>query len=284
MSKAGRLSKCSGCDGDGWLAHVDGRVDCAVAHGAGRVMIAANDNGRATSPRDAARDIAALLRSGHVEAGGALPIQQRVQTSGRGEPQLPRWSAESERAQRILGRGYAEGGEARRCALALWLIHAEHVEPLALGLGVLLSTDHARRLTVREWARWGVGGSADSLAASAVELIGRAVGWYDSASEEPGCAGEFARLLADADGVRDTRGVVARLREWHARWCAEREDCAALPRRVRCEGARAARTAIEPQPRCEDRAFPWSSRPRRDYCKPLVLEATPRATERRVAT
>ena len=145
MSKAGRLSKCSGCDGVGWLAHVDGRVDCDVCNGAGRVMIAANDNGRATSPRDAARDIAALLRSGHVEAGGALPIQQRVQTSGRGDPQLPRWSAEGERAQRILGRGYAEGGEARRCALALWLIHAEHVEPLALGLGVLLSTDHARR-------------------------------------------------------------------------------------------------------------------------------------------
>ena len=82
-----------------------------------------NERGRSAYPRSAPRDIGALARSGHVEVGGALPLSQRVQTIGRGEPQLPRWSEASERAQRILGRGYAQGGAARRYALALWLLH-----------------------------------------------------------------------------------------------------------------------------------------------------------------
>lgn len=217
MSKAGRLSKCSGCDGDGWLAHVDGRVDCAVCNGAGRVMIAANDNGRATSPRDAARDIAALLRSGHVEAGGALPIQQRVQTSGRGEPQLPRWSAEGERAQRILGRGYAEGGEARRCALALWLAHGEGeralVDPLLVAAALYL-TEPERLEMARSWAKWGTGKGADRLALRGIELAGLSVGWYEIASEELGGAGWLSELRREADSAI---GAARRMREEHAR-------------------------------------------------------------------
>ena len=258
---------------------------------------AANDNGRASSQRDAARDIYALLRSGHVEAGGALPISQRVQTSGRGDPQLPRWTAEGERAQRILGRGYAEGGEARRCALALWLIHAERVEVLALGLGVLLSTDVERHLTVREWARWGVGGSADSLAASAVELLGRAVGWYESASEEPGHAGALAALVIAADEISDGRGLLGRLREWHTAWIAGRVDCDGIARRVRCVGSRPPRSEVVRQPRCNERPFPWSPAPGRVDRRPCAecapwdedcssewgVVCEPRATERRVA-
>ena len=53
-------------------------------------MNAANDNGHSYGyPRSAPRDIGALARSGHVEVGGALPLSQRVQTSGRGDPQPP---------------------------------------------------------------------------------------------------------------------------------------------------------------------------------------------------
>lgn len=226
-------------------------------------MNSENDNGRAWTPRNAAQDIAALLRSGHVEAGGALPIQQRVQTSGRGDPRPPRWSAEGERAQRILGRGYAEGGEARRCALALWLLHASSVDVLLIGLGVLLRTDEERRRVVREWTRWGVGGSADSLAASAVELLGRAVGWYEDASEEPGHAGTFCQLVATADGISDRHGVLERMREWHANELASRTECAGLARRVRCTGPHQPRNATVGQPRCNERPFSWSPPPGR---------------------
>lgn len=234
-------------------------------------MTAANDNGRACTPRNAAQDIAALLRSGHVEAGGALPLTQRVQTSGRGDPQPPRWSAEGERAQRILGRAWSEGGEARRCALALWLLHASSVDPLVIGLGVLLESDDARRLTVREWTRWGVGGSADSLAAAGVELLGRAVGWYEDASEEPGCAGALAALVTAADAISDRGGVVGRLREWHVQWTAGRVDCAELARRVRCVGSRPPRGEVVRQPRCAERPFAWSPAPGRVGRRPCPV-------------
>lgn len=246
----------------------DNATGCAVCTGAGNVngalCGACYGNGhteRARERRNAARDIGALARSGHVEAGGALPISQRVQTSGRGDPQLPRWSAAAERAQRILGRGYAEGGEARRCALALWLVHgySSRTEALAIGLGVLLESEAARHETVREWTRWGVGGSADTLAASAVELLGRAVAWYDEASDEAGRAGELARLVAHADGVRSHDGVVGRLIEWHRGWVAGREDCHAIPRRVRCDGARGQRTEVTTQRQCNTRPFSWST-------------------------
>ena len=249
---------------------------------------AANDSGHGHSgyPRSAPRDIAALLRSGHVEAGGALPIQQRVQTSGRGDPRPPHWSAEGERAQRILGRGYAEGGDARRCALALWLLHASSVDVLLIGLGVLLRTDEERRRVVREWTRWGVGGSANSLAESAVELLGRAVGWYEEASEEPGHAGVFCQLVATADGISDRHGVLERMREWHANELATRTECAGLARRVRCTGPHQPRNASVDQPRCNERPFSWSPPPGRIDRKasPTCRGADGRALELTCAT
>lgn len=200
------------------------------------ISSAANDNGRCAAPRDAARDIGKLATSGHVEAGGALPISQRVQTSGRGEPQPTRWSAEGERAQRILGRGYAAGGDARRYALALWLMYAYEGQPtpmLAMALGVVLRTEHERHETIKHWWSWATGGSASTLIASAVDLTGRAVGWYETASEEPGCAGMLARLVADADAVR-SGALPDRLREWHRAWVAGRTLCPSINKRVRC--------------------------------------------------
>jgi hypothetical protein len=176
---------------------------------------AANDNGRASSPRDAARDIRALVRSGHVEVGGALPITQRVQTSGRGDPQPPRWSAEGERAQRILGRGYAQGGAARRYALALWLLHGyrdgeghDHgADAVELG-AVLLLTEAERLGLAAEWSHK----SERALAASSIELMGLAVGWYESASEEPGGAGALGELVAAADALHGSGGAWQRMR------------------------------------------------------------------------
>lgn len=187
-------------------------------------MIAANDNGRAVSPRNAATDIAALVLSGHVEAGGALPIQQRVQTSGRGEPQLPRWSEEGERAQRILGRGYAEGGEARRCALALWLLHAfgdNPASPLELGC-VLTLTETERLARAREWTSWEHRG-ARGPAAEGARIIGEAVGWYETASEEPGGAGYIGELLRAADALHGSGGAWQRMKAEHKRACLARE-------------------------------------------------------------
>jgi hypothetical protein len=154
--------------------------------------------------RDAAQDIAALARSGHVEAGGALPIQQRVQTSGRGDPELPHWSEASERAQRILGRGYAEGGFARSCAVALWLLYGDgrDLGDAELALALTLTLDERTRLErVREWSAWGVGRGARGIAAVGVELVGRAIGWYQDASEEPGCAGCLGQLTTAADAA-----------------------------------------------------------------------------------
>lgn len=177
----------------------------------------ANDNGvePCAHARDAARDIAALATSGHVEAGGALPISQRVQTSGRGDPQLPRWSAEGERAQRILGRAYAEGGLARRYALALWLLHGDQRElgDAGLAIGLALAIDEQTRLErAREWTAWGVGRGARGLATVGVEMIGRAIGWYETASDEPGHAGCLGQLTTAADAAH---GAIKRARAAH---------------------------------------------------------------------
>lgn len=203
--------------------------------------------GRDFARRDPARDIAALASSGHVEAGGALPITQRVQTSGRGDPPFPRWSIEGERAQRILGRAYAEGGDARRFALALWLRLAFGERPtstLAIGLGVVLETDDERRATLAHWWSWATGGSARRLVATAERLVSDALAWYMTASDEPGCAGVLAALVAEADAVRADRGVVGRMREWHRGWTAERHVCGSMPKRARCtRGPSSARCA-----------------------------------------
>lgn len=212
-------------------------------------MTAANDNARAASPRDPARDIGALARSGHVEAGGALPITQRVQTSGRGDPQLPRWTAEGERAQRILGRAYAEGGLARRYALALWLEHgyAEKSTPLlAIALGVLLRTESERHATLKYWTKFGGTESCNALLRAADRFMRDANAWYETADEEAGHAGVFGRLFNDADGVRGDGGVVERLREWHRGWLADRAvhgDCQPLSKHRRC-------SSVEAEARC----------------------------------
>lgn len=193
---------------------------------------AANDNGRASSPRDAARDIGKLATSGHVEAGGALPISQRVQTSGRGDPQHTRWSAEGERAQRILGRGHAEGGEARRCALALWLLHGQGARAIgALELAVVLCLTESERAALSK--RWGHK-SERALAALGVETIGRAVGWYQSASEAPGCAGQLGALVSAADALHGSGGAWQR---FEVMCKAEREKQVALSREERRKGA-----------------------------------------------
>lgn len=195
-------------------------------------MNAANDNGRASSPRDAARDIAALATSGHVEAGGALPITQWVQTSGRGDPQHTRWSAEAERAQRILGRGYAEGGEARRYALALWLTHGQGARAIGtLELAVVLCLTESERSALSK--RWGHQ-SERALTALGVETIGRAVGWYETASEEPGCSGQLGVLVSAADALHGSGGTWSRFEQACK---VERERCAALSREERRKGA-----------------------------------------------
>lgn len=204
---------CAACAGEG---NVNGAL-CGACYGNGHTELA-------RERRDAARDIAALVRSGHVEAGGALPISQRVQTSGRGDPQLPRWSAAAERAQRILGRGYAEGGEARRCALALWLVHGygEHGVGV-LELGCVFALTEAERLQrAREWPSWECKGTRGPLA-EGVELLGRAVGWYESASEEAGGAGHLGELTAAADALK---GAWRRMKSEHERACAERKKTA----------------------------------------------------------
>ena len=176
---------------------------------------AANDNGywvwRDYHQRSAPRDIGALARSGHVEVGGALPLSQRVQTSGRGDPQPPRWSPESERAQRILGRGYAEGGASRVYALALWLLHGYGERPAdALELGCVLLIDEATRLGLAsEWHTQ----TERALAMEGIQIIGRATGWYENASEEPGGAGALGELVAAADALHGNGGAWQRMRQ-----------------------------------------------------------------------
>lgn len=161
--------------------------------------------------RDHVSDIAALARSRHVTACSGLPITQRVQTSGRGDPQPPRWSPESERAQRILGRGYAEGGASRVYALALWLLHGYGERPAdALELGCVLLIDEEARLGfASEWHAQ----TERALAMSGVEIIGRATGWYKDASEEPGGAGALGELVAHADALHGNGGAWQRMRK-----------------------------------------------------------------------
>ena len=203
---AGVEEYCDVCDGKGNIWG-DPANDTT---GLPKYATAANDNGHSMHGRDAPRDIAALARSGHVEVGGALPISQRVQTSGRGDPPAPRWSAEGERAQRILGRGYAQGGEARVYALTLWLLHGQGEHPAdALELGCVLLLDEPSRLGLA--TEWGTQ-SERALVLSGVEIIGRATGWYEDASDEPGCAGHLGELVAAADALHGSGGAWQRMR------------------------------------------------------------------------
>lgn len=171
--------------------------------------------------RDHARDIAALAASRHVTAGGALPISERVQTSGRSEDTPTVLSTPADRAQAILCRGYVEGGEARRYALALWLCYSTSTPWPALDLALVLTLTETERLErVRGWSKWGVGGSASMLTATGVEFIGRAIGWYQTASAELGHSGRFGELLTAEDRAK---GAIKRASDEHKRTLAAKK-------------------------------------------------------------
>ena len=153
--------------------------------------------------RDHITDIAALAASRHVTACSALPMTPKVQSSGRDTPDPPQSSAGASRAQAILGRGYAEGGTARVYALALWIEYGHSETTGPLGLAMALTLTEAERLErVRGWSAWGKGQSANRLATTGVDLIGAAIGWYATASDEPGCSGVFDRVMRDGDAAR----------------------------------------------------------------------------------
>jgi hypothetical protein len=163
--------------------------------------------------RDHVLDIAALARSRHVTACSGLPITQRVQTSGRDTQEPAPSSAAVSRALAILGRGYAKGGLSRRYALALWWLYGHGAPPAPLDLALGLTLTEVERLTVaKQWSAWGKGQGATRLIEVGAQLIGAAIGWYQTASEEPGCSGEIGRLLEDGDAAR---GSIKRLREAH---------------------------------------------------------------------
>lgn len=166
------------------------------------------------TPRDHATDIAALATSGHVEVGGALQPGERVQTSGRGEPDVRRLSGPAERAARILGRGYSHA-DTSRYAIALVIAYA-YPRPLSmLELAAALTLTEPERLArAREWTKWGEGPASKRLTAEGTELIGRAIGWYQTASEEPGYAGAIGLLWTQVDAAH---GAIKRMHEEHNR-------------------------------------------------------------------
>lgn len=165
--------------------------------------------------RDAARDIAALASSGYVTAGGALPIGERVQTSGRGEPDLVRLSSGAREALALLTHWYAQGGKRRRQALALWLTYAYAEPASALELACVLTLSEGQRLErAREWQRWGRGSGAQRLTSVGVSLLGSAIGLYETAAAEVGYAGRLGELQRAADAARGSWG---RMRDEHER-------------------------------------------------------------------
>jgi len=175
--------------------------------------------------RDHITDIAALSRSRHVTACSALPMTPRVQSSGRDAPDPPQSSAGASRAQAILGRGYAEGLKTRVYALILWSEYG-HNRPLGpLGIALAFTLTEAERLErARGWSAWGVGAGAQRLTAEGAALLGRAIGWYATASEDAGCSGLLDRVLRDGDAAR---GSVERLIEAHRlRLASERKAMA----------------------------------------------------------
>ena len=179
-----------------------------------------------THGRDHLTDIAALAASRHITACSGIPISQRVQTSGRESPDPPRASVGASRAMAILGRGYAQGGLARRYALALWVQygHADKLTPLDLALA--LTFNEAERLALAaSWPSWGKGPGANRLAAVGTELVGRAVGWYQDASDEPGHSGVIGQLLEHGDAAR---GSIKRMALEHETRLARERKAAKL--------------------------------------------------------
>jgi hypothetical protein len=79
----------------------------------------------------------------------------------------------------------------------------------AAELGAVLLLTEAERLGLAaEWSHK----SERALAASGIELMGLAVGWYESASEEPGGAGALGELVAAADALHGSGGAWQRMR------------------------------------------------------------------------
>lgn len=172
--------------------------------------------------RHAPSDIAALAKSARITAGGALPITERVQTSGRAEPSCDLLPGNATRAEAILCRGYADS-RTRPLSLALWLAYGEGarsiLEPLDLAC-VLVLDEATRCKRAAEWTRWGQGPSASAVTLHGIELAGYAAGWYVTASDEPGHAGRLGQLLTDADAAI---AALARMKAHHSAALAARK-------------------------------------------------------------
>ena len=169
-----------------------------------------------------AAEIRALARSGHVTACSGLPITQRVQSSGRAEPELAGAGDRGLRALAKLGRLYAHGGEARRAAIALWWTYSPE-EALAgdahhLALALVLVLDAQQRLAeASSWEHWGKGANARVLRERGAALLERAQMFYSVCPADSGSSGVFGELLAAADDAR------ASARELRKRAAEERD-------------------------------------------------------------
>lgn len=210
-----------------------------------------------------AGEIRALARSGHVTACSGLPITQRVQSSGRAEPELAGAGDAGLRALAKLGRLYAHGGEARRAAVALWWTYSPE-QPLDgdahhLALALVLELDAQQRLAAAAaWERWGKGPSARVLRARGATLLERARVFYAVCPVDSGSSGVFGELLVSVD---EARAVARGLRQLAAN---ERERrafampalvvpstaCGAPRWRIACDNARTTRST-----RCDRMRF-----------------------------
>lgn len=220
-----------------------------------------------------AAEIRALARSGHVTACSGLPITQRVQSSGRAEPELAGAGDRGLRALAKLGRLYAHGGDARRAAVALWWTYSGE-KALAgdahhLTLALVLLLEAPQRLAVAlSWEHWGRGSSARALIRRGRNLLELAHRLYHACSDEPGSSGVFGELLAALDDARSAARLLKRAAE------TERERLRDLARygmpqlvrsacvndrneRVtRCDRMRGAEVCVELEPRMSEPCAP----------------------------
>jgi hypothetical protein len=140
-----------------------------------------------------------------------------VQTSGRDTPDPVRLSLGANEALVILTHWYAQGGDRRIKALALWLTYGYATPATALDLALALTIDERKRLEhAREWQRWGTGAAAQSLTATGVQLIGEAINLYQWVPVDlaAGATGRFGEFLRSADAAR---GSLKRMHSEHTR-------------------------------------------------------------------